>query len=92
MTLPLNSKRLQLHHIQLIAKSLSLPSATSATDLSMMISGILIENNCDPSNTQVMITQSEEDEKQPLQDMDGIALSIPASEGIYMIKNTVCFQ
>ena len=80
LTFPLFSKRLQLHHIQLIARGLSLPTAASAGDLSVMISGRLHENNRDPSNTQVVITQSEKGEELSLQDMDGVFLRIPASE------------
>ena len=80
MTFPLISKRLQLHHIQLIARGLSLPTVASAGDLSVMISGRLHENNRDPSNTQVVITQSEKGEELSLQDMDGVLLRIPASE------------
>ena len=45
-----------------------------------MISGRLHENNRDPSNTQVMITQLEKGEELSLQDMDGVFLRIPASE------------
>ena len=80
LTFPLISKRLQLHHIQLIARGLCLPTAASAGDLSVMISGRLPENNYDPSNTQVVITQSEKGEELTLQDMDGVLLRIPASE------------
>ena len=80
LTFPLISKRLQLHHIQLIARGLSLPTAASAGDISVMISGRLHENNRDPSNTQVVITQSEKGEELSLQDMDGVFLRIPASE------------
>ena len=46
----------------------------------MMISGRLHESNRDPSNTQVVITQSEKGEEVSLQDMDGVFLRIPASE------------
>ena len=46
----------------------------------MMISGRLHESNRDPSNTQVVITQSEKGEAVSLQDMDGVFLRIPASE------------
>ena len=80
LTFPLISKRLQLHHIQLIARGLSLPTAASAGDLSVMISVRLHENNRDPSNTQVVIIQSEKGEELSLQDMDGVFLRIPASE------------
>ena len=80
LTFPLISKRLQLHHIQLIARGLSLPTAASAGDLSVMISGRLHENNRDPSNTQVVIIQSEKGEELSLQDMDGVFLRIPASK------------
>ena len=80
MIFPLISKILQLHHIQLIAIGLSLPTAASAGDLSVMISGRLHENNHDPSNTQVVITQSEEGEELSLQDLDGVFRRIPASE------------
>ena len=80
LTFPPFSKRLQLHHIQLIARDLSLPTAASAGDLSVMISGRLHENNRDPSNTQLVITQSEKDEELSLQNMDGVFLRIPASE------------
>ena len=45
-----------------------------------MISGRLCENNHDPSNTQVVITQSEEGEELSLQDMNGVFLRIPAPE------------
>ena len=62
LTFPLSSRRLQLHHIQLIAKDLDLPTGASASDLSVMISGRLQESNHDPSYTQVVITQSEEGE------------------------------
>ena len=55
-------------------------TAASAGDLSVMISGRLHENNRDPSNTQVVITQSEKGEELSLQDMDGVFLRIPASE------------
>ena len=78
LTFPFNSKRLQLHHIQLIAESLCLPTTASASDLSVMIGGKLCENNHDPSNTQIVITQSEEGEELSLQDMDGVFLRIPA--------------
>ena len=78
MTFPLISKRLQLHHIKLIVKALSLPTAASANNLSVMISGRLHDNNCDPSNTQVVITQSAEGEELSLQDVDGVLLRIPA--------------
>ena len=47
LTFPLTSKRLQLHHMQLIARDL--PTAASASDLSVMISGRLHENSHDPS-------------------------------------------
>ena len=76
LTFPLISKS----HIQLIARGLSLPTAASAGNLSVMISGRLHENNRDPSNTQVVITQSEKGEELSLQDMDGVFLRIPASE------------
>ena len=46
----------------------------------MIISGRLHENNRNPSNTQVVITQSEKGEELCLQDMDGVFLRIPASE------------
>ena len=78
MIFPFNSKRLQLHHIQLIAESLCLPTTASASDLSVMIAGKLCENNHDPSNTQIVITQSEEGEELSLQDMNGVFLRIPA--------------
>ena len=80
LTFPLTSKRLQLHHVQLILEGLSLPTAASASDLSVMISGRLCENNHDPSNTQIVITQSEEGEELSLQDMNGVFLRIPAPE------------
>ena len=76
LTFPLISKS----HIQLIARGLSLPTAASAGDLSVIISGRLHENNRDPSNTQVVITQSEKGEELSLQDMDGVFLRIPESE------------
>ena len=38
LTFPLISKRLQLYHIQLIARGLCLPTAALAGDLSVMIS------------------------------------------------------
>ena len=79
LTFPLISKRLQLNHVQLIANALSLPTAASANDLSVMISGILREDNRDPSNTQVVITQSEEGEELSLQDVGGVFLRISAS-------------
>ena len=80
LTFPFNSKRLQLHHIQLIAESLCLPTTASASDLylSVMIGGKFCENNHDHSNTQIVITQSEEGEELSLQDMDGVFLRIPA--------------
>ena len=78
LTFPFNSKRLQLHHIQLIAESLCLLTTASASDLSVMIGGKLCENSHDPSNTQIVITQSEEGEELSLQDMDGVFLRIPA--------------
>ena len=80
LTFPLSSRRLQLHHIQLIAKGLDLPTAASASDLSVMISGRLQESNHDPSYTQVVITQSEEGEELSLQDMGGVFLRIPVSK------------
>ena len=93
-----------MHH-QLIAKALSLPTAASANDLSVMISGTLHENNRDTSNTQVVITQSEEGEELPLQDMDGVFLrilvsgcvsprtpSISSSELSVELKNTSVLQ
>ena len=80
LTFPLTSRRLQLHHVQLIAKGLDLPTAASACDLSVMISGRLHKNNHDPSYTQVVITQSEEGEELSLQDMGGVFLRIPASK------------
>ena len=64
--------------MQLIAKALSLPTAASANNLSMIISGRLRVNNPNPSNTQVVITQSEESEELSLQGMDGVFLRIPA--------------
>ena len=33
LTFPFTSRRLQLHHVQLIAKGLDLPTAASASDL-----------------------------------------------------------
>ena len=74
------SKRLQLHHLQLIAKGLDLPSAASASDLFVMISGKLYESNHDPSNTQVIIAQSVEGEVLSLQDVSGVFLKVPVFE------------
>ena len=78
LTFPFNSKKFQLHHIQLVAESLCIPTTVSASDLSVMISGKLHENNHDPFNTQIVITYSEEGQELSLQDMDGVFLRIPA--------------
>ena len=56
-----------------------MPTAASASNLSVMIIGRLCENNHDPSYTQVVITQSEGCEELSLQDMDGVFLRLPAS-------------
>ena len=79
LTFPLTSKRLQLH-MQLIARDLDLPTAASACDLSVMISGRLHENSHDPSKVQVVITMLEEGEELSLQDIDGIFLKIPPEQ------------
>jgi len=59
LTSPFTSKRLQLHYVQLIARGLDLPSAASASNLSVMISGRLHDNSHDPSKVQVVITKPE---------------------------------
>ena len=58
LTFPLTSKRPQLHQMQLIARGLDLPTAASASDLSVMISGRLHENSHDPSKVQVIMSHA----------------------------------
>ena len=77
MTFPLCSKRLQLYQVQCIAKALELPTAASSSDLLVMVCGRLSDNNHDPSNTQVVVTRSEEGEELSLQDIEGVFLRIP---------------
>ena len=77
LTFPLNSRRLLLTHKQLISRALNLPTTASASDLGVMIDGKLREDNRNPTDIQVMVTQSEKGEELLLRNVDGVFLKIP---------------
>ena len=77
VTFPLNSKRLQLYQVQQIAGVLDFPTTASSSDLLVMVCGKLHDNNHDPSNVEVVATETEGGEELSLQDMDGMFLRVP---------------
>ena len=76
-TFPLTSKRLKQSQMQRLAKRLELPALATGSDLLVMITGRLRESNHDPTNVQVVVSNSEEGEELSLQDMDGVFLRLP---------------
>ena len=78
LTFPFNSRWLLLSYKQLIVKTLSLPTTASASDLAVIIDRKFREENSNPNDIQVIVTQSEKGEELLLQDVDGVFLKIPA--------------
>ena len=74
---PLNSKRLNLRHIQHLASALNLPTTATRSDLEVMISGKISETSHDATSIQVVIVQSEEGEHLSLRDIKGTFLVTP---------------
>ena len=86
-TFPLMSKRLKLEQKKTIASALELPSSATGEDLLVMVTGKLKELSHNPSDVQVVVTNSEEGESLSLQDVDGVFLHVPASSDI--LKTTM---
>ena len=76
------SKRLTMKHIQQLARALELPTAATRSDLEVMVSGKLTDMFHDPKCVQVIVTVTEQGEKQLLKDRGGIFLIIPPASNI----------
>ena len=54
---PLNSRRLKVKHLRLLAESLELPTAASADEVRQMVEGTLREMKREPENVQVIVEE-----------------------------------
>ena len=77
IALPLNSKRLTVSQLRLIAKALKLPTAASTDEVHQLVEGKLGEMGKEPRNVQVFVC--EEDARiMALQDEDGVIVTTEA--------------
>ena len=71
-TLPLNSRRLTVPLLRQLAEGLGVPTTASQDDLRSMIEGRLMEADCDPLRTQVVLREVGQGTHISLQDESGV--------------------
>ena len=54
---PLNSRKLKVKHLRLLAETLELPTAASADEVRQMVEGTLKEREREPENVQVVVEE-----------------------------------
>ena len=74
---PLNSKRIAIHRLQVLARTLSLLTNVSKEDLFQLVSGELTAKERNPRNIQVVVRR----ECLVLQDEGGVFLEAEINEG-----------
>ena len=58
VALPFNSKHLTAGQINRVAQALEVPTEAAATEVCLMIEGMLRELGCEPANVQVLVSAS----------------------------------
>ena len=76
-TFPLNSKRLTVSHLRMIAQAMKLPTGVSTDEVRQLVEGELTGVGKEPQNVQVAI---KEDGSIVLQDKDGPFLTVEEAE------------